>query len=421
MKTLNIFKNLIVAVSLLAASTGSAAELCSAVLLGTQNPAQQTAPVLDYKLRTQIVGSLIQGKNPPWVQLFEQDAQVIYKGQHKYVPGTEFLASNEHDWARTPYSKKKADVLVAFATNTAWEIMIAQSPKHVVIADWSPNPLMGHAYVVAPLMKISKTPQEFLTYLSGKLPDARTNSKSVDEVLNDARQYMSLSPQVRFPYTQKLVDAFIGRSEVSDKELGFLSSYFLAQAGMRQPRGTFGPFQGLRDASFADFIDSYDGRYNTEATTYFNGKGAVKVLNEMGALTNAANFAKLRSYFVEGRISYAITSVMDVGFYQHVIKAYQSQGLNNMILSLTNIFDCGSYNQLTFQHYQALLKSVATELGVSPGGKELTVYRTTNWQFPHGFYRYEIDSVSKVPMKDEKDSQADHGREVNLDGMQSAS
>ncbi|MNL13472.1 hypothetical protein D3C87_1343810 [compost metagenome] len=310
--------------------------------------------------------------------------------------------------------------MVAFGTNSAWEIMLAQSPKHVVIADWSPNPLIGQAYIIAPLMKIAQTPQEFLMLLSGRLPEPGIEKKSVSDVFDEANSYLATPGHLRQEKAKALIADLVKRRIVKEKELSFLTSYFLGMTGATSAESGIGPFQGLRSQVFANFMKFYGARYGAENIRYSNGDEALAALETFGSLANLKNFKKLRRYFVEDRIRYAMTSVNDTGFYNQLMEIYRPQGLRNMILSVTNIFDCGDYNQMTFQHYQTLLKNVASQLRVSPGGPSLTVYRTTNVAPPHGFYRYEIDSIEKVPQKDEADSQATQDSSVGLDPLKSA-
>jgi hypothetical protein len=386
----------------------AAAPMCSQILIAAES--------FDAAKRSELINQIGMGKRlPDWTAIFSKEDNLIYKGQHDYMPGSEFLASNEFDWARTPYSKKKADVLVAFGTNSAWEIIIAQSPKEIIMADWSPQPLMAHEYLITPLMKIANTPQEFISLLSGHLPTEATNRYDMDVTLKHAVQSFGNPSRQQFIQVQNLLKYLTTRPEITEKEFEFLASYYVASIGYNYHQYGFGPFKELRGASFANFVNFYEGRYDQTSFIENNGKAALSVMKEFGSITSLENFTKLRSYFVEGKIKYAVTSVMDTEFYSQVIKDNQAKGLNKMVLSVTNIFDCGCYNELTFQHYQALLKFVGNEMKVQPGGPELTVYRTTNHSPPHGFHRYDIDNITKVPEKDEADSVAEQGRPVKLD------
>ncbi len=99
-----------------------------------------------------------------WLWSLDRQDLILYHGSHVYRRGSEFLASNEEAWSKTPIDQEKTDVLVGFGTNSAWDIAFRKRAEELIIADWSPWPVLAHAYFLAPLIRIAKSPQEFLCH-----------------------------------------------------------------------------------------------------------------------------------------------------------------------------------------------------------------------------------------------------------------
>ena len=382
--------------SVIATSTGAPAQTCE----GLFKP-----QIVDASRRLHAVN----GKTPnlsasQWInrlqQTSRQTGQLIYLGKHRYDSRGAFIASNEFDWHRTPFDGKPTDLLIGFGTNSAWEIAINKRAKTMIVADWSPEPVLAHAYVLAPLIRISESPRELILHLAGRRP-SETALTNIPALLHRYSQSYLMSREQIHTFLEYLAT----RNEIRDEELEFLSAFFYSrmsatsfmQSPSRQPswigRPVYqGPFAGLRDPGFADISLFMALRYQEVPS---------KMISH-SVLHNPENYAKLRRVFLENRVHYAMAEIADRGFYQAVHARYPSAA--SWTVSATNIFDM-PYAGHSFQSMQRYLANLIEDAGISTG-KLLTVFRTTGFAPPHGFYRYDIMSPFNIPKFDEDDSQA---------------
>lgn len=371
---------LALSVVVLSASAG-AAPLCENVFRDQQHRLElvRTSPQLELR---QIVWQMqIEGK-------------LIYKGKHKYKAGSDFMASNEFDWLATPFDNKPADVLVAFGTNSAWEIAANKRVKSLYVADWSPYPLMAHAYIVSPLMKISKTPHEFITLLSGRVPTPELLSKELSSILQNSFSYSLRKGPEKIRELQSFLDYLAKRDELSDFDLQFLTSYFKGMAGENATPDSMGPFKNLRHPTFARLIGFYNQRYSPAVSgNHHLGKNLTNTLEEYSIFSSQENFDRVRDLFVKNKVKYGLASITDLALYDS-IKAHEDPG-RSYALSVTNIFDCGCYNGLTAKDYRQYLVDVS-RIFEARESAPMVVFGTRNTDQPHTFYRYDVKSPSDV-------------------------
>lgn len=319
----------------------------------------------------------------------KKDGKLIYKGSHKYQAGSEFLASNEFDWAQTPKDYEKTDIIIGFGTNSVWDLALRKKAEHIIIGDWSPWPIIAQAYLVAPLLRISKTPQEFIYMLNG-LPSKFAYGKSLSDVFNIGKNFsLSRVSEQRTMVEMLLVD-LANNPLITEKELQFLTTYFRPRLGDNLNPSGYGPFENLRSPQFALVSFFYDRRYNPQ------------LVGEVDSIFSSIdNFNYLKSKFDGDKVKYGLTSITDLEFYKTVSESSKFPAKSKVTFSVSNVFDCGCYNGLTFFDFQKYLKSMI-DIFKNP----ITVFRTTNSSPPHGFYRYFIPSKEKIPSSDEIDSTA---------------
>ena len=331
---------------------------------------------------------------PQLLWQMQSEKKLIYRGKHKYEPGTEFLASNEFDWLATPFDKKPADVLVAFGTNSSWDIAVHKNVKSLYVVDWSPYPLLAHAYIISPLMKIAKTPQEFIILLSGRVPTPELTEGRLGDILQKSNVYSGSKKTEKLAETEAFLEYLARREEISDFDLQFLNSYFKGMAGENSAPNALGPFKGLRHPNFAKLLSFYHQRYSPDVSAdHHIGKRTKSSLEEMSVFSSQKNFDKLKSLFDGDKVQYGMSSITDLGVYQ-AIKGKEAPGLRYSI-SVTNIFDCGCYNGLTMKDFSSYLHDM-TRIFESNDLNPLVVFRTTNTAPPHGFYRYDLKSPADV-------------------------
>lgn len=324
----------------------------------------------------------------------KKDGQLVYQGDHKYQPGSEYLASNEFDWLGTPFDHKKADTLIAFGTNSAWEIAVDKDVETLYIADWSPYPLLASAYIIKPLIKIANNPKEFIILLSGRIPNEELIKESLDEVFRLSARYASITNPEKLYETRLFLEFLSRHSEISDFELKFMVSYFYGLAE-NSNSNSIGPFHNLRYASYAKLLNFFDQRYSPTIARAMN-ENVIKTttLDSASVFSSLANFQKLKKLFDGKNVLYGLTSITDIHFYMKVLAAGKKWN-QKYALSFTNIFDCGYYNGLTLKQMKSLLRKIVT-IFKSDITNPLVVFRTAGVAPPHKFHRYDLTTTKQV-------------------------
>ncbi len=259
----------------------------------------------------------------------------------------------------------------------------------MVIGDWSPWPVIAQRYLIQPLIRISKSPQELILQLAG-IPKDQAKDLSLSDAFNLTRKFDGLPISRQAPEVLKLLNDLAQDPNISEIELKFLATYFRPRLGDNISVGGFGPFQQLRHPTFALLHSFYGKRYSPEVA------GSTDNI-----FSNQQNFQYLKNLFDSGNVSFGITSVNDMSFYQKVKATKMHGSLKRITLSVTNIFDCGCYNGLTFSDFQKYIRDSLTIFKSA-----VTVHRTTNNVPPHGYYKYEVNTADDIPKLDEFDSSA---------------
>jgi hypothetical protein len=316
-----------------------------------------------------------------WMQELRTSGDVIFSGKHGWVPGSDFLSSNEGDWYNTPFDNKPTDLMIAFGTNSFWEIAVNKKAKNVILGDWSPLPLLAHAFVISPLIRISATPVDFIRYLDGQAPNGTPGD--IKQTLYRA----NMSPELIISQqrVQTLLEDLAAKSEISDVELYFLSQYFWSRTSDQALSAS--PFRGVRSASFMHLAGFLGYRYAEASEDQL----------KKSVLHNPFLFTELKKIFTEKRIKYAWTEIANPEFYRKVKATYPDA--KDWTVSATNIFDM-NYNNHNYETFKRYLESLISIAGITEI-KPLTVFRTTSGAPPHGFYRYDVKNVSDIPALDQ--------------------
>lgn len=358
------------------------------------------------KHRRQLVRTNPGFRNGELLGALEEGGRLVYKGNHPYVPGTEFLASNEFDWSLTPFDHRKADVLVAFGTNSAWEIAADKKIDSLIIADWSPNPLIAQAYILEPLWKLARSPVELILLLGGLIPSPETRTLSLSEAFTLARAAFRDQSFQRLNQLSRFMDYLANEPTVTDLQLQVLNSYFNSTSTLSPSAKSLGPFTDMTSHRAHSILDLLEFRYDDVNARRYNPKTqkTQEVFEQQSVFHNLKMFQTIKRLYSNNAVTYALTPVDDPQFYKLIAQKY-APNENRFSLSLSNIFECGGYNGLNFSGLQRLLTDTQRVFGATPENP-LTVFRTTNDQPPHGFYRYDIGDETTVPRKDERDSKA---------------
>lgn len=319
------------------------------------------------------------------LRTLSSEGKLLYEGKHKYVAGTDFLASNEFDWSKTPMDHKPTDILIAFGTNSAWDIALDKNAKSLVISDWSPWPLIAQNYLISPLLKTSKSRSEFILALSG-VPKSFSEHLDLDEAFSLAKKLLNRPTADKKILMDKLLVELANDLTITDLELKFITTYLMAKVGETSSPYNFGPFQNLRNSVFADFNLFYETRYNPK-----------RIGPQNSVFSSEKNFAYLKNLFLQNRVSYGLTAVNDPSFYAALAAKTKSLNYSKVTVSVSNIFSCGGYNGLTFIDFQNYL-----QLLMKSFQGPITVFRTTSTTPPHNFFRYDLKKVTDIPEKDEE-------------------
>ncbi len=320
--------------------------------------------------RQQIISKNHQLEMDTLLAVMEQKGSLVYKGQHQYKSGSQYIASNVFDWQKTPKDYVPTDLIIGFGTNSVWDIAARKRAKKMIVADWNPWPLIGQAYLMAPLLKVASTAEEFVVMLYG-LPKSQAWGKSLEQVFDLGKKLNLVSPTGRRENIEKLLFELANNSRVNELELKFLTTFFRARFSENQLNDQYGPFKDLKDPLIGQVFYFFNKRYHPQ----FNS-GVDSVLSDR------TQYQYLREHFAAHKVQYALTSIDDFNFYKSVFKALPS--IEGYTLSISNIFDSeyNGFSQSDLRKYLATLNELS--------GKPFTVFGTTNNQMPHNYYRYEF-------------------------------
>ncbi len=314
-----------------------------------------------------------------------------------------FSGSTENDWIKTPFDHIKADTLIGFGTNSALEIAADKNVSKLILADVYLEPLLGFAFEIEPIWRISKSPNELILYLSGILPTETLLQKSIQETIEFVKKNKpSLIQDVnkRADYLELFMSNLAQNKEISDLEFKVLSTKYLIDYNFSPPDN----YYSCPSFIVGRLFDRYDLVYlkNNYPNILIDEKSNLKFMQQ-SVLHNLSKFNILKTMFANG-LKYAKTEVDDFNFYKQV--SLQGDSKNIYSISVSNIFDVPYNLNLDFTTFQSFLKKTR-QLLMKEVKKPMTVFRTTGYSMDHGFYRYSIlDNAAGVPVQDEIDSTA---------------
>lgn len=123
---------------------------------------------------------------------------LLYNGpdpDSKICTDAPFPASNEIDWLGhnwdDTWNTKPAPMVIAFGTNSGWDVAVRLKAKEMVMVDWMLIPLECQEYLLRPLLAISKSRAEFLSNLAGVPIAGNTLLNDVWKQLGDTKNECS--------------------------------------------------------------------------------------------------------------------------------------------------------------------------------------------------------------------------------------
>ena len=291
-----------------------------------------------------------------YLRLLRKAKRLLYTGRHSYFPDSSFIASNERNTADPFLQKLSIDAFIAFGTNSSWELAANGNAQNLVIADWGPDPILAHAYLIEPLLRISKTPVEWLQNLRAEIPNAAGYDirKHLSSKFGQARS-LYLNPEKVEAYLEYLS----GRSEITITELEFIAAYFYSRTS-RQAISFLSPFR-LRNFWLTDVLAMLGTRYSD----YPAVNAGTSVLH------NPILFDRLKKLYArDGGVSYALMDFRDLDGYRSIVSKYEST--RRWTLSMTNLFDM---DYAPVADRKGLMREIARAMSAN-SARPLNVFRS---------------------------------------------
>lgn len=300
---------------------------------------------------------------------------LVFNGHHSYEKGHEFLASNEFDWFQNLLEPVPTDIVIGFGTNSLWDLALNNNAKYIVIADWSPWPIIAHAFLLSPLLRLAESPQEFIYMING-MPRESAFGKTLEQAFDETKKFsMSILGLQQTTVTSFLLE-LASNQNISDTELKFITTFLRPRLGDNLHSKTgYGPFPELKSPNEANLTYYFERRYSPKVV----GSTAT-------AFSSVQNFQRIKEFFAGGKVGFAVANVTDVGFYRALTVHEDFKNLRDWSISLSNIFECGDYNGLTptdFQTLTAQLKQIFA-------AKVVHLYRTTGRVLPYNYVRTKL-------------------------------
>jgi len=327
-----------------------------------------------------------------------------------------FAASNEYDWASTPWDESPTDVVLGFGTNSAWDIAVRKNAKALVLGDIVGEPLYAQNYLLRPLLLIAESRADFLSMLAGfeLPPELKASGEPIENVFDylvkKTQGYVSgLAAQRSRSVTERDRQSF---AEMRNERL---QNYALLINRLRQDK-RITPDQiymvnaytsalvtgGLdrKDAAFLGGVYShwvYSGERYDLFLSAFNQRYNPRLLVEQGAPRNLvehpffSTFAsdeafKRLQYLFNGHIYYVGAELREDNLYQTLRSWGDQKGYRDYTLSISNIIDVvgGNPAEVLSQYQNQVRQALSTP------GHPVILFQTQGVKTVHTYSRHEL-------------------------------
>lgn len=299
-----------------------------------------------------------------------------------------FYASNEDDWFRGPWYDSATDVVIGFGTNSAWDIATRRKAKQLIIADWHTEPLIGQYYILAPLLRLAKSPIEFM-YLIHGMNYYRESTKSsflhaTSDLANDiVRRQAEYDIHTRAKEIDKILKRLQGLG-VTQEQLFAIEAYLIEQNKLTLPmHDHYGIFRGEKAHSLGNLALLFNVRYNPHELLRNGASPELIRKKDFSFLSSQSSFDRLKRLFAQ--VQLAQSDFMDAQFYQKIKEQGDLKGFKKYTISISNIMDAN--NMFKTDAIKSLNDFRKMIYEVFPAGQyEVTIHFTSNFRQPHGFY-----------------------------------
>lgn len=306
--------------------------------------------------------------------------RVVYQKNISYIKGHEYLASNEFNFHENQLREISSDLIVGFGTNSVWDLALKSQSSKMIIADWSPWPIIAQAFLISPLLRIANSPAEFICMING-MPASTAANLGLIDAFRISKEFTLAPLKDQFERVRVLLNDLCLDTRINELELKFLTTYFRPRLNDNLNKLCYGPFSDLSSPNIANISYYYDERYNPKKTG-----------TTQNVFSAAENFNKLKQMFLDGNVYYAVAEVSDLLFYQSIKNKFLDiDVVSSVAVNFSNIFECGYYNNLNFANLLELTKQIFKMYQ-----RPLTIYFTEGRQNPHLYHQYEIRDFATI-------------------------
>jgi|GEM_PF-4462097 len=331
----------------------------------------------------------LSGLNGPLAIPFFSSRELFFNDKKVQLQGKPFFASNEFDWHQTPWDTAATDVVVGFGTNSAWDIANRKNPSLLVIGDWMAGPLIAQQYIHRPLLRVARTPIEYLFFLlSLEAPEARLKDSLAQFEDYVDTEVQKISPTEVLSNQIRLLARFRAAG-LSPEEITAIGEYYRALIVGSRP-GQFGVLRGRYAEYNGNLIQYFLTRYLPKHQEHFGGARDLINNPDYSFLSSQNAFDRFKKLY--GTSLYAHTDYMNESFYRQLKEHGDAKGYRRYTFSISNIMDANGDSRE--QAMAELAKFRAMIERVFPHEKyDVVIFLTTNYMFPHGFLRLKHDTV----------------------------
>lgn len=259
-----------------------------------------------------------------YIRILRDSGRLVYRGVTNSEVTSPFLLSNERITGAAFFDRERVDLLVAFGTNSSWEIAANGNAKHLVIADWSPYPILAQAFIIEPLLRIAKTPTEWMQLLDAEIP---YGSQAPVETCFGCEFGLQESPHYRDRDVERFLRYLSEQPQLSNDELRFLAAYFHSRVSYRR-QNQFSPFASVRSFQHVDAHGFVSLQYSNLPVEEYR----------TSVLHNSSLFSRLKNLYAKPRgVSYAWMDVRDLEGYRSLRATFDQS--RHWTVSLSNILD----------------------------------------------------------------------------------
>lgn len=207
------------------------------------------------------------------------DLFLSFKGVNLAPPHERcFYASNEHDWIQAyPQIQKlkKTDIVAGVGSNSIWDLAVRLNAKKMFFVDWSKDPLIGQKFLIAPLIKIARTPADFLSLVSGVPLTPEINAAPLEKVFEyidnfcspqSPLAHMSIIRDMRQDYVKHTIERLNERPDITEEQVNFVSDYLTAYVNRSlddfAENMNLGPFDSRQARMLARYYEYFQLRYH---------------------------------------------------------------------------------------------------------------------------------------------------------------